>query len=178
MTDRGAEDEEPSLTLIVGPFSSPSFAVGLQELLADDFDLEVLAAPNALAAVRDRAAIGQVVVIIEGVDPAECRTYLAESACRCVVLFDPVGAKAFVGMDNPDWHRLADVIRAATDGAITDAAAVAEGRVHLVDLSRLVDDNGTEPDRGLAAGSLDPLVDWIELSLASAPSTPRWSTPC
>jgi len=41
------------------------------------------------------------------------QSYLDEHLVRPVVLFDPIGARAFIGLENPDWGGLAEVLRIA-----------------------------------------------------------------
>ena len=111
---------------IMGPFSSEPFALGLEALLLDSGDFDVVFVDDPAMWARDVAVDGSAILIVEGVDPAVCQRYLDERRVHSVVLFDPVGAQAFVGLENPDWQTLVEVLRAA-------ARDVTAEQVHVVD---------------------------------------------
>ncbi|GAA2756210.1 ATP-binding protein [Actinopolymorpha rutila] len=157
----------------MGPFSSEPFALGLKAFLLGSGEFDVVSVDDP--AVLDRHVVGggAAILIIEGADPAACQDYLDEQHIRSVVLFDPVGARAFIGLENPDWRKLVEVLQAA-------AHDVTAERVHVVDPWTLRPARSQDAD----AATLAPLTEWLELSLAralvrrtghDAPGVPGWS---
>ena len=175
MNDRRQGRGEPRVLAIVGPFSSEPFALGLRALLIDSGDFEVITVDDP-AILRPDVAVGHpAILIVEGADPEACRDYLNEHFVRSVVLFDPIGARAFIGLENPDWRGLAEVLRVAARD--TGAAA---GRVRVVDPRTLPAFDIHVAD----AAALFPLTEWLELSFGRAllrraghdtPGVPGWS---
>jgi hypothetical protein len=174
MTNRPGEGAYRRVKVILGPFSSEPFALGLRALLIDSGDFDVVSIED-LGGLREDA-----ILIIEGTDPTECRTYLDTSVIRFVVLFDPVGARAFVGLDNPDWRRLTVVIKAAAGEMSMRPSAATHERVRVVDPRRLSQSGAY----GVDSADLAPLTAWLELSLGlsllrrlgrDAAGVPGWS---
>ena len=95
----------------LGPFSSEPFAEGLWTLLHVTDGLDVVSLDDRLGRVTGNRRPCTAILILEGSDPASCGTFLEASSAHAVVLIDSEGARAFVGLDNPDWRQLVDVIR-------------------------------------------------------------------
>jgi hypothetical protein len=99
---------QPRTTIILGPFASEPFAQGLRSLLVGIDNFDVVSVDSLDGDIEINTAS---ILIVEGTDPAECNNYLDELAVRSVVLFDPRDARAFVGLENPNWRQLAQVVR-------------------------------------------------------------------
>ncbi|OLT00495.1 hypothetical protein BJF90_34860 [Pseudonocardia sp. CNS-004] len=145
--------------------------MGLNTLLADGGEFDVVSVADPEAIEHDVGAGRPSVLIVEGANPTACQNYLDRNPfIRSVVVFDPVGAHAFIGLTNPDWRRLAAIVRAAAQ----------ERRVRVVDPRDL---HRSEADAAEAA-AMAPLTEWLELSLGRAlrrrlgrdlPGVPGWS---
>jgi hypothetical protein len=175
----------PRLTIIVGPFLSEPFAKGLRSLLAATGEFDVIGVDD-LRVLADAEIGGPSILIMEGTDPAACHTYLDLPAIRSVVLFDPVGARAFVGVDNPTWRELADVVRSVAREVWANRSGAGNERVRFVDPRQLppTDAVGAVGVRGADSATLAPLARWVELSLGlcltrrfgnDRPGVPGWS---
>ena len=174
MNDRRRGRGEHRVLAIVGPFSSEPFALGLRALLIDSGDFDVVTVDDPVVLTHDVAG-HPAILIAEGADPAACQDYLDEHLVRSVVLFDPIGARAFIGLENPDWRGLAEVLRVAA----RDTRAATD-RVRVVDPRTLPAVEAQNAD----AAVLFPLTEWLELSLGQAlqrrasrdtPGVPGWS---
>ncbi len=133
--------------------------VGLRALLIDSGDFDVISVDDPAVIGREVTVGHPSILIVEGADPAACQAYLDEPFIRSVVLFDPVGAQAFIGLENPNWRQLVEVLRVAA----RDWGAAAE-RVRLVDPQALPSVDAREAD----SVTLGPLTEWLELSLGRA----------
>jgi hypothetical protein len=152
---------EPVL-VVLGPFTSEPFAAGLRQLLIQSGGFEV-------AEVEVETALGGVVqpdrpslLLLEGDDPADCIPYLETSDNLSIVMLDPVGARAFVGLDNPNWERLVQVIAAAAGETLAHGGDRARARVQLLDPHQLANEELAERRRR----SVEPVVEWLDLNLA------------
>jgi hypothetical protein len=180
MMDRSGGRARPRVTAILGPFSSEPFALGLRTLLVESGDFDVISVDDPTAIGRDIAEGNPSILITEGTDPAVCQTYLELSVVRSVVLFDPVGARAFVGLENPDWQQLADVVKAAVGKIWTNPPAAMQDRICVIDPRTL----SSVAAHGADSAALEPLIEWLELSLGlslirrvgqDATGVPGWS---
>jgi AAA+ superfamily predicted ATPase len=175
MNDRRRGRGEPTVLAIVGPFTSEPFALGLRALLKDSGDFDVITVDDPIVLGPDVAVGNPAILIVEGADPAACQDYLNTHFLRSVVLFDPIGARAFIGLENPDWKGIGDILRVAA----RDTGAPAE-RIRVVDPRTLPAFDAQIAD----AAVLFPLTEWLELSLGRAllrraghdtPGVPGWS---
>ncbi|YCQ26349.1 ATP-binding protein [Arthrobacter sp. Z4-13] len=126
------------------------------------------------------------ILVMEGNDPALCRRFLALDAVRMVVLIDPAAALTFVGVDNPRWTELANVVRAVVQDSEACLPGAADDRVRVVDAEWFTSNH--RQDFPLDRGGLESIMRWLELCLALRLSdrgdngnsgVPGWSvTPC
>jgi hypothetical protein len=161
MSDRASGQRTRRVTVKLGPFSSEPFAHGLRNLLRQSEDLDVVQLDDPLQVESEAVADAPSILILEGDDPAGCRTFLEASKAHAVVLIDSEGARAFVGLDNPDWRQLVAVIRAVSAQVTVSDPAAARDRAHVIDLRRLP----SAPTQGADSMALAPLSEWLKLSL-------------
>lgn len=150
-------------TVYLGPFSSEPFAEGLRALLAriGGFRVVPVDRTDSLpAAMTDEPAT----LVMEGNDPSTCGPLLALDAVHMVVLIDPAAALAFVGLDNPRWAELAGIMRAAVENSDSRPPAGDDDRIMIVDDESFTANCSQE--HLLSQGTLEPLVQWLELCLA------------
>jgi hypothetical protein len=153
--------------VILGSFSSEAFANGLRALLTETGEFDVIAVEDPSDLQRTAELDRSSILIAEGVDPAECSAFLETATSGSVLLFDPVGARAFVGLSNPDWRQLVDVIRAIVSVRSGSDSVEAKDRVRIIDPLRLVlDELGDWV--ATTTGELDPLIEWLNLGLGLA----------
>jgi hypothetical protein len=154
--------------------------LGLRILLMESGDFDVITIDDPTGIGRDVTVGSPSILIIEGTDPALCRPYLEMPDIRSVVLFDPVGARAFVGLENPDWRQLADIVTGASGAIWADVPAAADDRICVVDARTLFPTGA----HGADSIALAPLFEWLKLSLGlsllhrigrDAPGVPGWS---
>lgn len=153
-------------TVVLGPFSNEPLAQGLHALLSRSGNFRVITVDNLDNLDIILAGLGAepATMIMEGNDPSICRRYLERDFVRTVVLIDTAAALAFVGVDNPRWEELADVVRAVVNDAETRWPEHEDDRVRIVGTEMLVPDGC---HRGHAEGDgLEPLMEWLELCLA------------
>jgi hypothetical protein len=70
------------VTVILGPFSSEPFARGLRTLLTESGEFNVIPVDDPSAIGVGVAIDSPSILILEGTDPAACRTYLDEPDVR------------------------------------------------------------------------------------------------
>lgn len=177
----GAGDQGgPRATVVLGPFSSEPFALGLRSLLLDSGPFDVISVDDPSTIGQGEVPGGPAVLVLEGSDPTASRTYLRVRGVRSVVLFDPVGAQVFVGLDNPDWWQLADIIRVAAEELLTASDAGGPEPVRVIDPRWL----GGSRVPGADSVALAPLTYWLTLGIGrslvrrfgrDAPGVPGWS---
>lgn len=167
--------------IIIGPFESTSFEHGLRLLLSQPVDFVVSSFDSV--GDFDAALPGDQpsVLILEGTDPSAYLPYLEASEHVSVVMLDPVGARALFGVDNPNWERLADVIRAIAGQASAEVRAPLRERVRLVDTSDLL----SVEDGVASSETMRPVTEWLDVTLAcrlrelarrqTGPSVPGWA---
>ena len=161
MSDRANGQRPPRVTVKLGPFSSEPFAQGLRNLLKQTEELDVVLLDDPQRFDRQVPGDAPSILILEGSDPAGCRTFLEASRAHAVVLIDSEGARAFVGLDNPDWRLLVDVIKAVSAQVTVSDPAAAGDRAHVIDLRRLPPAGA----QGADSVALAPLGEWLQLSL-------------
>lgn len=150
-------------TVYQGPFSSGPFAEGLRALLKKIVGFRVIAVDNTDSlskVIIDDPAI----LVMEGNDPALCRRFLTLDAVRMVVLIDPAAALTFVGVDNPRWTELANVVRAVVQDSEACPPGGADDRVRVVDAEWFTSNH--RQDFPLDRGGLESIMRWLELCLA------------
>ena len=152
------------MTVLIGPFSSEPFAEGLRTLLTETGEFTVIPVDDPDRAIRASAIDDPSVLVMEGRDASACRRYLSEPAMRMVVLFDPVAAQAFVGVDNPRWEDLADVVRALAGEARTSEPLDDQDRILIIGAGPF--SPTAEPTAGLDSSEIAPLERWLEAGLA------------
>jgi hypothetical protein len=173
--DRGVAVDKT--TVVLGPFSNETFAEGLRVLLSRSANFRVLTVDDPASLVTGMEP-DTVALVVEGTDPTTCRRYLTLKAVRRVVIIDLAAALAFVGMDNPRWEDLENVVRTA----VADVDAPDEDQVRVLDATAFTTDRSD--DVGTDHRDLDPLMRWIELCLVyrlsqryddGSPGVPGWS---
>ena len=149
------------MKVLLGSFSSHPFAEGLRTLLSGTGEFTVVPFDEAAAVPEETGLDDPSVLLVEGRDPEDCRRFLDVPAIRMVVLFDPLAARAFVGVDNPRWEELADLLKAVAGEATTSGHATRGDRIRVVDAGWFLSDRA----RGADSVALAPLTEWLELSL-------------
>jgi hypothetical protein len=146
--------------VVLGPFASEPFAEGLRNLLTQSGGFEVIETEAGLGEIvhPDRRSV----MLLGGIDPADCLPYLETAENLAVVVLDPVGARAFVGLENPNWERLVRIISAVAIETTVHPGTPARGRVRLVDLQEMTNEELALQKRQ----SVEPIVEWLDLNFA------------
>ena len=177
-----AEHEMDQIRVILAePFTSPSFAAGLRVLLAETGRFDLVenegAAPLDDLLGDDRPTA----LILESADPTESIGLLESSRNLSVVQVDPVGARAFVGLDNPGWSGLLRLIDAAADPNRAVHGVHVQSRLRVVK----PDERTPAAERRSTGDDVGPIREWLDLMLglglvhrrggAEHGSIPGWS---
>jgi len=153
------------IRIVIAPLESAPIARGLRVLLsrAGSFDVIELERGSDIAEVVSNTAPR--ILIVEGEDASACVQYLRLCDALSVIVLDSSDARAFIGLNNPAWDRLASIIRVITSEPSEHADSA--GRVHVLTrngLAPVTSDKSRQPQNGPESFSDDfnGLKQWLD----------------
>ncbi len=147
--------------ILLGPFSNEPFASGLYGLLRTAGDFRTISFIGSTEIAQIPQDDQPSILITEGDDPRAYRFLLEANEHVALVLLNPDGAQALLGLSNPGWSNLYQVIRAAAE--MIGGSSAVEARIKLIDPISLA---ATAFARQRWDAGYQPLVDWLNLALA------------